>query len=232
MRFAQFLDPIFGIERMHLQRGRVNQKTRPDKSIVHLMIAQDVADVLAKKAFDAFPKFLHAIDVLLLHPPGPVRRIGRARFECLDLLLDLEIPRDIGDQILHEWESLHRLDRDRLVERQIAHARHAHQLRHAVDFRRTRAALARLAVPAASQIVRLRPPECRCTASSTTMPSETLGRVIAKFAAVRVAAPDFEMSRALFVDSFHFLNHLLQLLRHFGNRFAAESASHRLGPSE
>ena len=45
---------------------------------------------------------------------------------------------------------------DRFFERQIAQSRHAHQFRHAVDFRRTRAAFARFAVPAAGEVVRLR----------------------------------------------------------------------------
>ena len=49
---------------MHLERGRINQETRPDELIVHVVIAQDVANILAKKALDAFPKFLDAIDVL------------------------------------------------------------------------------------------------------------------------------------------------------------------------
>src|SRR5438874_6712599 len=37
--FAQFRHPIFGIEGVHLERGGVNQKARPDKAIMHLMIA-------------------------------------------------------------------------------------------------------------------------------------------------------------------------------------------------
>ena len=106
----------------------VDQKTRPDKFLVLVMIAQDVADILAKKTLDALAEFLHAIDVLLRHAPGAVGRVGRARLEFLDLLFHPEIPRDIGDQILHERKGLHRLDRDRLVQRQIAQARHAHEL--------------------------------------------------------------------------------------------------------
>jgi len=66
---SQFLQPIFGIERMHLQRRHVNQKARPDKFVVHLMVAQHVANILAEKTFDAFPEFLNPIDVGLLHPP-------------------------------------------------------------------------------------------------------------------------------------------------------------------
>ena len=97
MGFAQFRYPIFGIERVHLQGGRVNQETRPDKAIVHLMIAQYVADILTKKTLDAFPKLLHPIDIFLLHSPGPVRRIRRTRFKFLDLLFHPKIPRHIGD---------------------------------------------------------------------------------------------------------------------------------------
>src|SRR5438874_1947086 len=97
--FAQFFDSIFGIERMHLQRGCVNQKARPDKAIMHLMITQHVADVLTKETFNAFPEFLDSVDILLLHPPGAVRRVRRTRLKRFDFLLYLKIPRHVGDQI-------------------------------------------------------------------------------------------------------------------------------------
>ena len=65
---------------MHLERGDVNKKARPDELVVLVMIAQHMADILAKKTLDAFPEFLDAIDVLLLpsarshpaHPAGAV----------------------------------------------------------------------------------------------------------------------------------------------------------------
>ena len=94
---AQFLDSILGIEWMHLQGRSVNKKARADKFVVHVVIAQDVANILAKKTFNAFSKFLHAIDVLLLHPPGSICRVGRARLELLDAFFDGKIPRDIRD---------------------------------------------------------------------------------------------------------------------------------------
>src|SRR4029453_16168300 len=62
----QFLNAILSIEWMHLQSGDMNQKARADKFFVHPVIAQNVADILAQKTFDAFPEFLHTIDVLLL----------------------------------------------------------------------------------------------------------------------------------------------------------------------
>ena len=61
------------------------------------------------------------------------------------------------------------------------------------------------------------------------MPSETSGRVFAKFPAARIAAPDFELNvhskfpgRARYpilccyrTRSLHFLNHLFEIIRHF-----------------
>ena len=82
---------------MHFQRCDMNQETWPDEFVVHLVVAQHVANVLAKKTFNAFPEFLNTIDVLLLHPPGAVWRVGRARFELLNLFLHAKIPGDIGD---------------------------------------------------------------------------------------------------------------------------------------
>src|SRR5205814_1003770 len=89
---AQLIYAILGIERMHLESGDVNQKARSDKFVVLVMVPQDVANVLTKKALYAFPEFLHAVDVLLLHPPTAVRRVRRSRFEALDLFLHFEIP--------------------------------------------------------------------------------------------------------------------------------------------
>src|SRR5438874_10578844 len=89
---------------MHLQGGDMNQETWPDEFVMHLMIAQHVANVLTKKTFDAFPKFLHAIDVLLLHSPCAIRRVGRSRIERFNLFLHPKIPRNIRHQILNDWE--------------------------------------------------------------------------------------------------------------------------------
>src|SRR5581483_4321276 len=47
MFMAQIADPIRRIERMHLQRGGVDQKTRTDELVVHMVLAQNMANVLA-----------------------------------------------------------------------------------------------------------------------------------------------------------------------------------------
>ena len=97
MRVAQFIDPILGIQRMHLERGDVDQKARPDELIVHPMIAQHVTDILTEKTFDAFSKLLHAIDIRLLHAPGAVRRIWWTRLKGFDSLFNMKVPGNIGD---------------------------------------------------------------------------------------------------------------------------------------
>src|SRR6185369_2151657 len=87
----QFLGPILGVERMHFERRRVNQKPRSDEFLVLIMIPKNVADILAEVTLDAFAKFLHAVYVFLLHSPGAILGIGRPRFELLDAFLDLVI---------------------------------------------------------------------------------------------------------------------------------------------
>src|SRR5947209_14673634 len=103
---------------MHFQRGRMYKKARADEFGVLAMIAEDVTNILAKVALDAFAKFLNAVNVLLRHAPGAVGRIRCTRFEWLDLFLDLKIPGNVGDQIFERRESLHGLDGYGLIERQ------------------------------------------------------------------------------------------------------------------
>src|SRR6185369_16295901 len=65
----QFLGPILGVERMHFERGRVNQKPRSDEFLMLIMITKHVANVLAEVALDTLSEFLHAVYVFLLHSP-------------------------------------------------------------------------------------------------------------------------------------------------------------------
>src|SRR5580692_4189796 len=97
---------------MHLQRRGVDEESRTDEFIVHLVIAQNVADILAQETLDAFTEFLNAVDVFLIHEPSAVSIIRLARLELFDGLLDAKIPRDIRDQIANLRESPHRFDRD------------------------------------------------------------------------------------------------------------------------
>ena len=109
--------PVLHVERMHLQRGGVDKKARADEFVEFPMLAQHVADVLAQKTLDALAELLHAIDVRLLHAPGAVGRVGLARPELLDGLLDSEIPGNVGHQIANGGKVVHRLHGHRHVQR-------------------------------------------------------------------------------------------------------------------
>src|SRR5438552_10546221 len=101
---AKFIFKQFGarqsIERMHFQSGDAHEETRAAELLFLLMIAQYVADILAKKALNAFAKLLDAIDFALIHFPFDVG----PRREWRDLLIDAVIPRDVGNQILQHRE--------------------------------------------------------------------------------------------------------------------------------
>ena len=64
---AQFVLEQFGagdsVQRMHLEPGDSDKETRPPELFFFVVLAQNVANILAEEAFDAFAKFLHAVDV-------------------------------------------------------------------------------------------------------------------------------------------------------------------------
>src|SRR5438105_3872031 len=53
MRLLQLLQPLFRVERMHLQGGDMDEKARSDELFLQLMVAQHMANILAKITFDA-----------------------------------------------------------------------------------------------------------------------------------------------------------------------------------
>src|SRR6266496_3710543 len=133
---------------MHFKPSHSDEETRPAELFVFIVLAQNVADVLAKKALNALAEFLHPINVFLLHSPiGPSLWSERGNF-----LVDLVIPRNVCDQVFDDRERLHRQNGDGLVLGKGIHAGFASESRSPVDFRRTRAALAGLAIPADSEV--------------------------------------------------------------------------------
>src|SRR5882672_5607645 len=46
--FSQLADPVFGVERMHFKGGDVDEKAWADEFGVLVMIAEDMADILAE----------------------------------------------------------------------------------------------------------------------------------------------------------------------------------------
>ena len=92
LRPPKLLNSVFSIERMHFKGGDVNEKPRTNEFVMLPVVPQNVTNVLAKKALDAFPEFLHPIDILLFHSPSTVWRVGRPRLEWFDLFLHPKIP--------------------------------------------------------------------------------------------------------------------------------------------
>src|SRR6185436_13648284 len=136
---------------MHLESRHPHEKSRSRKLLLLIMIPKHVADVLTEEALDTLPKLLHPDDIVLVHLP--LR--ARSRRERRNSLVDLVVPGDISHQILNEWKRLHREDGDRLVLRQFVHPGLASEPGPPVDLRRTGPALARFAVPADREVVRL-----------------------------------------------------------------------------
>src|SRR5690606_21485917 len=136
---------------MHFQTGHMNKESRANKLIKLSMLSKDVADILAQKTFDAFSEFLDPVHILLRDTPAAIFTIRRSRPKLADPFLHFVIPGNIGDQILQMGKGSQRLDDDRSVRRQRIQTGHTGQTRMAVYFCGTRAATARLAVPAYGQ---------------------------------------------------------------------------------
>jgi hypothetical protein len=77
---------------MHFQSRNVNKISRPNEFFVQMMLAKHMTNILTKETLNAFPEFLHAIDILLGHSPRSIRHIGWARMKLLDFLFDPEVP--------------------------------------------------------------------------------------------------------------------------------------------
>src|SRR5208337_4674123 len=56
-------DAIRFVKWMHFKRGGIDQKTRSDELVVHVVFTKHVAHVLAKVTLNAFAKLLDAIDI-------------------------------------------------------------------------------------------------------------------------------------------------------------------------
>src|SRR5713101_2968362 len=133
---------------MHFEAGDSNEEARAGELFLLVVVAKDVAHILAEKAFDAFSKLLDAVDIELgdfpLHP--------LAGFESRDFAVDTVVPGNVGDKVFDSGKGFHGEDGDGLVLREIVHARFASQARAAIDFRGAGAALPCFAVPTDGEI--------------------------------------------------------------------------------
>src|SRR5580704_8083887 len=67
MLVFQISDPVVRIERVHLQIRRVNQESWPNEFLVHVMVAENVANVLAQETLNALAKLLRPVRIRLAH---------------------------------------------------------------------------------------------------------------------------------------------------------------------
>src|SRR5258705_1975314 len=96
------------------------------------MVAQDMTDILAKEAFDALAKLLHAVDVLLIHLPFNVGRRRKRR----DFSVYPVAPGHIGNEVLDNPKRFHPPDGNGFSQWQGIHSRPARQTPTAIDLRR------------------------------------------------------------------------------------------------
>src|SRR5262245_4617931 len=152
---AHDLRAVDGVLRVHVQAGRLDEEAWPREGALQLLVvADDVADVLAEETLDALVELLDAIDVLLPHAVLAVG-VGRLQAQRRHLLGLLVVVRDVGHEVLDERERLDGRDRDGLALLEEIHPRHAHETRLAVDLGAAGATLSGLAVPAAGEVGRL-----------------------------------------------------------------------------
>src|SRR5258708_2433567 len=144
----QRLGPRGAVQGMHLQRRHTHKKARPAELLFLVVVAQNVADVLAQEALNTLAEFLYAVHIFLIHLPFDVG-LGR---EGRDFFIDAIVPRDVGDQVFNDGERFHRVDGNRFVGGERIDAGLAGKPWTAIDLRRAGAALAGLAVPADSEI--------------------------------------------------------------------------------
>ncbi len=174
---------------MHLELGEAGEEPRPREGcLVLLVVADDVADVLAEEALDALAELLASVDVDLRHAVDAVRPL-RTGSERRDAPRHGVVVRHVGDEVAHHGKGAHRRDRHGLVRRQRRHPGHAHEPGPTVHLRAAGAALAGLAVPAHSEIRR----ELGLhTVHDVENDLALLGgeRVVLECAAVRVAPPN------------------------------------------
>src|SRR3989304_2532223 len=143
---------VVGVQRVHLQLRQPHEEARArERRLVVLVVADDVADVLAQEALDALAELLAALDILLEHAPRAVGLLGPGP-EGGNRLRLLVVEGDVRRQVPDEREGLHGRDGDGLTGRERVHPRHAQEPRLAVDLRAAGAALAGPAVPAHGEV--------------------------------------------------------------------------------
>src|SRR2546430_191138 len=111
-RFAEIGPAVRLVERVHLVHRGAHEKRGAHELGVLAVRAQHVTYVLAEEALDALAEFLGPLDLVLIHAPGTIRRVGGAGLERGDPLVDFVVPGDVGHEVLDHGHADESLPRD------------------------------------------------------------------------------------------------------------------------
>src|SRR5271170_6316435 len=103
---------------MHLKRSGAYEESWPTELLLLIVVAQDMADILAEEAFNALAKLLNTIHIPLIHLPLD----AGTRTERWDFFIDSEVPGNVSNEIFDHRESFHREDCDGLIQGKRVHA--------------------------------------------------------------------------------------------------------------
>ena len=128
---------------------------RANELLVYLMIAQDVADVLAQKALDALAEFLDAVDIVLLQSVQVPSEHRASRLNGLMCFLTREFDRHVGNESGSAERPASAPGEGR-IRVTFVQPRHAHEARLAVDLAEQEPHLPALQFQRHRQVVGLR----------------------------------------------------------------------------
>src|SRR6185437_8548416 len=90
---------------MHFETRGADEKARAAEHVLFVVLAKDVANILAKETFNTLAEFLHAVHIALIKLP----RRASSRLECRNLFIDLVVPGNVGNQVFNDRKGFHRI---------------------------------------------------------------------------------------------------------------------------
>ena len=105
------LAPFKSVVGVHIEVSQLDHLARAVEDVLAVMVAQDVAHVLAQETLDALAELLYAVHVYLLHDERPGGICSRC--ERRDPGRHPVVPRNVRHQVFDERESLYGVNSDR-----------------------------------------------------------------------------------------------------------------------
>ena len=141
---------------MHVELSKTNEEARTCKSFfILLVIANNVAGILAEETFNALTELLTTLHIDLFHTVLAELKVSWAS-KCGNFQRLLVIKRNVGDQVANDREGTEWSHCNSFFIRESIHTRHTHQTWTTVNFRAARTALASFAIPTDCKIWGLR----------------------------------------------------------------------------